>query len=297
MLLRLLLTVLLFAGLLSAQENNGDKTIKPELEHYSIDTTLIEMISDIYKENDMFLDIPPLPIFDELTDLENENVDQVFESVSEFNALINNDQKKLGSVEQSVKSSKDYDTCVTFMNNTECTFFRDKGDYSITIKQNFNPTSYNRYSVYWSGVFEGVDYGSMYLLQDRYIAFEDKGFSLLFYRSPSPEVYANQLWHTLDILIGGDETTIYTPWGTSSNQSIVFIDTDWDWDYTVDYNHPTSLSKTSLEGNTLTMSISAWSFNKEALFLFWLATWDFESHTGTWMSLDENGIVQNTGPM
>jgi len=282
MLFRLLLTVVLFAGLVSAQENNGDKIIKPELKHYSIDTTLIEMISDLSKENDMFLDIAPIPVFDELTDLDNENVNQIFESISEFNDLINNDQKKLGSVEQSVKSSKDYDTCETFMNNTECTFFRDKGDYSITVKQNFNPTSYNRYSIYCSGVFDGVDYGSMYLLQDQYMDFEGKGFSLLFYRSPSPEVYANQLWHTHDILVFDDESTIYTPWGTSSNREMVFIDTNYDWDYTVDYNHPFSLSKTSLKGNILTMLISTWSFNKEALYIFWLATWDFESHSGTW---------------
>ena len=127
MLLRILLTVVLFAGLVSAQENNGDKIIKPELKHYFNDTTLIEIFSDISKENKTFLDIAPLPIFDELTDLDNENVDQVLESVSEFNDLVNNDQKSLGSVEQSVKSSKDYDTCETDIVSTVCTYFRDKG--------------------------------------------------------------------------------------------------------------------------------------------------------------------------
>ena len=297
MLPKLLLIAVLFAGLLSAQENNGDKRTKSELENYSIDTTLIEMISDISKENDMFLDIAPIPVFDELTDLDNENVNQIFESISEFNDLINNDQKKLGSVEQSVKSSKDYDTCETFMNITECIFFRDKGEYSITIKQNINPTSYYRYGMYLSGVFDGVDYGSMYLLQDRYIDFEGKGFSLQFYRSPSPEVYANQLWHTHDIKVFDDESTIYTPWGTSSSRGLLFITIHYIWDYVVDYNRPTTLNKVSIDGNLITMSISAWSFNKEALYPFWLATWDFESHSGTWMHIDENGIVQNTGPM
>ena len=164
MLFRLLLIAVLFAGLLSAQENNGDKRTKSELENYSIDTTLIEMISDISKENDMFLDIAPIPIFDELTDLDNENVNQIFESISEFNDLINNDQKKLGAVEQSVKSSKDYDTCETDIVSTECTYFRDKGDYSITVKQEISARMYT-YAVYISGVFEGVDYGNMYLLQ------------------------------------------------------------------------------------------------------------------------------------
>ncbi len=61
MLLRILLTVVLFAGLVSAQENNGDKIIKPELKHYFNDTTLIEIFSDISKENKTFLDIAPLP--------------------------------------------------------------------------------------------------------------------------------------------------------------------------------------------------------------------------------------------
>ena len=134
MFFRLLLSFVLFIGLLSAQENNGDKTIKSALEHYLIDTTLIEILSDISKEYDTFLDIAPIPIFDELTDLDNENVDKVLESISEFNDLINKAQNTLGSVEQSVKSSKDYDTCETDIGLTECTYFRDKGDYSITVK-------------------------------------------------------------------------------------------------------------------------------------------------------------------
>ena len=67
--------------------------------------------------------------------MDNENVDQVLESVSEFNDLVNNDQKPLGSVEQSVKSSKDYDTCETDIVSTVCTYFRDKGNYSITVVQ------------------------------------------------------------------------------------------------------------------------------------------------------------------
>ncbi len=282
---------------MSAQENNEDIIIKPELEHYLNDTTLIEIFSSISKEHKTFLDIPPLPIFDELTDLDNENVDQVLESISEFNDLVNNGQKILGSVEKSVKSSKDYDTCKTFMNITECIFFRDKGEYSITIKQNINPTSYYRYGMYLSGVFDGVNYGSMYLLQDQYKDFEGKGFSLLFYQSPSPPECANQLWHTHEMLVFDDESTIYTPWGTSSNREMVFMTTHYMWDYVVDYNRPTSLNKMSLKGNILTLSISAWSFNKEALYPFWLATWDFESHSGTWVHIDENGIVQNTGPM
>ena len=307
MLFKLLLTVLLFAGLLSAQENNGDKISKSELEYYLSDTTLIEIFSDISKEYDTFLDIAPLPIFDELTDLDNENVNQVFESISKFNDLVNNDQKMLGSVEQPVKSSKDYDTCETFMNWTECTFFRDKGNYSIIVKQYINPTSYQTYSVYCSRVFEGVDslpgvfesldYDSMYLLQEQWIGFEGKGFTWHFYRPVFLPEFSNQLWHTHDILVIDDESTIYTPWGTSSNREMVFIDTDYAWDYTLNENIPTCVNKMTLSGNVLTMSISAWSYNKEGLFIFWLATWDFESHTGTWISLDENGIVQNTGPM
>ena len=102
MFFRLLLSFVLFIGLLSAQENNGDKTIKSALEHYLIDTTLIEILSDISKEYDTFLDIAPIPIFDELTDLDNENVDKVLESISEFNDLINKALNSLGSVELSV---------------------------------------------------------------------------------------------------------------------------------------------------------------------------------------------------
>ena len=298
MLLRLLLTVVLFAGLVSAQENNGDKIIKPELKHYSIDTTLIEIFSDISKENKTFFDIPPIPIFDELTDLDNDNVNQVLESIGAFNDLVNTDQKKLGSVEQSVKSSKDYDTCETDIVSTECTYFRDKGDYSITVKQEISARMYT-YAAYISGVFEGVDYGSMYLLQDQKITFEEKRFNWGFYRPASPPECANQIYHFIDIYHFDDETTICTPWGTSSNQEIVHKSTHFVC-YVVlgkKVHHPIRRHEMSIHGNELRLTIFNWSYKNEKLYLFWSGTWDWNSQSGTWISFDEDGMVKNTGPM
>ena len=226
MFFKLLLTVVLFAGLLSAQENNGEKIIKPELKHYLIDTTLIEIFSIISKEYDTFLDIAPIPIYDELTDLDNENVDQVFESIGRFNDLINNNQKILGSVEQSVISSRD---CETVVNYTECTYFIDKGDYSITVKQEITqyPLFTYTYKVYFSGVFEGVDYGSMYLLQDyNFMGEEDNYLSIWeFYQPPSPPWCANQPSLTILYLTDDDGSTTYTPWGTSSSRGSSTIQT------------------------------------------------------------------------
>ena len=300
MLPRLLLAVVLFAGLVSAQENNRDKTIKSELAQYSIDTTLIEIFSTISKEHKTFLDIPPLPIFDELTDLNNENVNQVLESVSEFNNLVNNGQKILGSVEQSIKSSKDYDTCETFMSNGECTYFRDKGDYSITVKQEFTHY-FNIYEVYISGVFEGVDYGNMYLLQHQsFVGTEGEFlFILEVYRPASPPECANERFYTLENIVYDDETTIYTPSGTISKQTISYTSTHY-----VCYpvfgkkdSHPMSSNKMTVDGNELVFVISNWSYKNKQLYHFWVGTWDFNSQSGTWISFDEDGMVKNTGPM
>ena len=298
MLPRLLLTVVLSAGLVSAQENDRDKIIKPELEQYFNDITLIEIFSDISKENKTFLDIAPLPIFDELTDLDNENVDQVLESVSRFNNLVNNDQKSLGSVEQSVKSSKDYDACETDIVSTVCTFFRDRGDYSITVKQEISARMYT-YEVYFSGIFEDVDYGSMYLLQDQAITLEEKRFNWNFYRPASPPECANQIFHSIDNYVFDDETTIYTPWGTSSNQEIVNNSTHYAC-YVVlgkKIHHPIKRNEMIIKGNILTLRISNWSYKNEQLYHFWVGTWDWESQSGTWISFDEDGMVKNTGPM
>ncbi len=300
MLLRLLLTAVLFAGLVSAQENNGDKTIKPGLEHYLNDTTLIEIFSSISKEHKTFLDIPPLPDFDELTDLDNENVNQVFESVSSFNELVNNGQKILGSVEQSVKSSKDYDTCETFMSNGECTYFRDKGDYSITVKQEFTHY-YNIYEVYISGVFEGVDYGNMYLLQHQsYMGKEEELlFILEIYLPASPPECANERFYTVEYIVYDDETTIYTPSGTIINQEISYTSTNYAC-YPVfgkKDSHPMSSDKMTVDGNELIFVISNWSYKNEELYPWWIATWDWNSRSGTWITFDEDGMVKNTGPM
>jgi len=53
----------------------------------------------------------------------------------------------------------------------------------------------------------------------------------------------------------------------------------------------------NIQGNKLTLKASKWSYNKEELYLRWVGTWDTESHTGNWISFDENGIPQNSGPM
>jgi len=277
MFFRLLLSFVLFTGFLSAQENNGDKTIKSGLEHYFSDTTLIEIFSTISKEYKTFLDIAPIPIFDELTDLDNENVDQVLESIRRFNDLVNN--------------------CETFMIYTECTYFRDKGDYSITVKQETTPTS-NTYEVYYSGVFEGVDYGSMYLLQHQsFIGKDDFIFIWEFYQPPSPPECTNQRRLTIQYITYDDGSTTYTPWGTSSSRVSSIQETLYAWDYTVNYNHPFDHGKMTIDGNELILQNFAWSYKNEELYLWWLGIWDFESHTGTWITFDEDGIVQNTGPM
>ena len=311
MLLRILLTVVLFAGLVSAQENNGDKIIKPELKHYFNDTTLIEIFSDISKENKTFLDIPPLPIFDELTDLDNENVDQVLESVSEFNELVNNGQKILRSVEQSVKSSKDYDTCETDIVSTVCTYFRDKGDHSITVVQEITPHWITYKEYYSRRVFEGVDSlppvlferldldYEMHLFRDQFMTRDGKRLLVQFYRPPSPPECAKERLFTVEKMIGDDESTIYTPWGTSSNQEIVYKSTFYHCLPVLGKkdSHPLSCNEMISKGNILTLRISNWSYKNEQLYHFWVGTWDWNSQSGTWISFDEDGMVKNTGPM
>ncbi len=308
MLFRLLLTVVLFAGLLSAQEDSGNKIIKPDLEHYLSDTTLIEIFSDISKKYDTFLDLPPIPIFDELTDLDNENVNQVLESSERFNELVKKAQNMLGSVELSVKSSKDYDTCETDIVSTVCTFFRDKGNYSIKVVQEITP-HWITFETYYSGVFNGVDslpvpvvfesldYDSIYLLHDQFITRDGKRIIWSFYRPVFLPEFSNQLWHTLEILVIDDESTIYTPWGTSSNGETVFIDTDYAWDYLKKNIYPSGSDKMIASGNELRFIISTWSYKNEQLYPFWVGIWDWNSQSGTWITFNEDGIVQNTGPM
>ncbi|RKY99190.1 MAG: hypothetical protein DRQ13_02800, partial [Ignavibacteriae bacterium] len=89
----------------------------------------------------------------------------------------------------------------------------------------------------------------------------------------------------------------YTPWGTSSNQVILYKSTDYEWDFLEKYNHPSGSSEMRTEGNKLTLRISNWSYKNEQLYHFWVGTWDWESQSGTWITFDEDGIPQNTGPM
>jgi len=259
-------------------------------------STLIDIFTTISNDSNTILDIAPIPVFDELANLDNEYVDQVLESISKFNDLLKNPMNISGSTEKSGRSSMDYDTCITFLNYTECTFFRDKGDYSITVKQEISPMI-NTYEVYFSGIFEGVDYGNMYLLQDQVMGNGGKVFSWEFYRPPSPPWFANQKSLTIQYNVFDNETTIYTPWGTFDNQESVIKTTNYMWDDTTGSYHPAVCNEMISKGNILQMKISTWSYKNEVLFYFWVATWDWESHSGTWITFDEDGIVQETGSL
>ena len=271
MLFRLLLIVVLFAGFLFAQEHNF------------YDATLIGIFSAISNEYTTILDIAPLPEFDELTHLDNENFNQGLESISRFNDILADYQSISQSVEDSGESCMDYDTCEIISNDyIKCTYFRDKGDYSITVIQEITPTYYT-YKVYCSGIFEGVDYGSMYLLQDQHISKCATYFVCEHYLLPSPPEHANQLSRSTEYCID-DGISIWKL-------------TTYSWDCVANYLHPFGRSEMILDGNTIGFTLYAWSFRDEELYPFWIGTWDFESLEGYWFSLDEDGILQETGPM
>lgn len=279
--------------ILNCSKDNNNEV---EIINNNSDSALVDLFTDISNNYNTVLEIAPIPIFDDLTNLNNEYVDQILESISKFNDLLKNPQDIPESIEKSSKLFLDYDTCVTSGNYTECTYFRDKGAYSITVKQEISPTYYT-YKVYFSGIFEGVDYGSMYLLQDQFMGFEGISFYWNFYRPPSPPEFANQKSLSITYLIQDDETTIYTPWGAVGSRASYLNITFYVWDYILDDNRPSSCNEMILDGNILNLKIWTWSYNKEELFCFWIANWDFESKTGTWASFDENGIPQNSGPM
>ena len=147
------------------------------------------------------------------------------------------------------------------------------------------------------GVFESLDYDSMYLLQDQIIHKDGKRFIWNFYRPVFLPEFSNQLWYTIEHYVNDDETTIYTPWGTSSNQEMVFMITHYVWDYVVDYNRPSYSNKMIASSNELRFIISSWSYKIEQLYPFWVGIWDWNSQSGTWIIFDEDGMVKNTGPM
>ena len=55
-------------------------------------TALLEIFQDISKDNPSMLDIAPIPVPDELLNMDNEYVKQVVASIEKFNDLIKNPQ-------------------------------------------------------------------------------------------------------------------------------------------------------------------------------------------------------------
>ena len=101
---------------------------------------------------------------------------------------------------------------------------------------------------------------------------DGKRYLMQYYRPPSPPECAKERRFTVEKMIGDDETTIYTPWGTSSNQEIVYMTTLYHCLPVLGKkdNHPLSCNEMISKGNMLTFRISAWSYKKNNYITFGL---------------------------
>jgi hypothetical protein len=286
----LLAAFFVFAG---CHKNNDTKPTN-EISHND-STALVEIFQDISNDNHTILDIPSIPVPDEFLNSGDAYIKQVAELIEMFNNFIKNPQNTDSTDLKSIEATSYTKHCETFGAFTECVFEQDHGAYKITIKQVLGPGG-TTYEVYYSGIYDGVDYGDMYEVQENIFSPDGKSFYLFVYKIPVPPESAGELQYTYSMQVL-DEMTIYTPWGEEHVRNVIYSNYIYQWDINKKESHINLGCQDIWEGNSLTMNLMYWSVAKEENYVGWVGTWDFEKLEGEWCSYDDDEMVIECGPM
>lgn len=259
-------------------------------------TALAEIFRDISKDYHTIMDIAPIPFPSEFLNSEDEYVKKVEELIENFNTLIKNPQNTDSLNQKSIEVTNNYTKhCETDGAITECIYEEDHGAYKITIEQYITPGGMT-YEVYYSGIYEGVDYGDMYEVQEYIFSPDGKSFFLLCYKAPVPPESAGELSYTFSMQVL-DEMTIYTPWGEEHVRNVLYTSYVYIWDNVKKENHISLGSLDAWNSNILNTTLFNWSIIKEEVYVNWIGTWDFENLEGEWCSYDDDQKVIDCGPM
>ena len=289
------LILLLFALLIIGCSKKKDVTPSNGISHND-STALYNIFKDISKDNPTMLDIAPIQLPDTLWNSENEGMKMIVETLKKFNELIKNPQNIPSTGHKSTVATDYTKNCETYGQTTICTFKEDHGDYQITIEQIIKPPDYIQYLVSYSGIYNGLDYGEDYLIQSHYQRMDGKSFNWILFRAPDPPESAGQpiMAYLMNV---EDEKTIYTPWGTELQRKVTFTSIVYYWDNIKKQNHEWVENILAFDGDTLQMTISSWSINKEKMYISWSATYDFNEMKGEWCAFDDDGIIIECGPI
>jgi len=284
-----LLLSLVFIG---CHKNNN--TVPSDISHND-STAVLEILQDISKDYHTILDIAPIPIPDEFLNSENEYLKQIVASIEQFNKLIKNPQNIDTTNHKSVEATTYTKHCETYGTTTECIYEEDHGAYHITTDMLYGP-EFIVISVYYSGIYEGVDYGEMYEIQEQILSRDCKYFSFTVYRAPVPPESAGEplFFFSMQVM---NEMSIYTPWGSENNLDVEYVSIIYLWDNFKKENHIEIMEDDRWIGNILGMTTFYWSLGKEEIYVSWTGAWNFDELTGSWCSYDDDGHIVDCGPL
>lgn len=258
-------------------------------------TALVEIFKDISKDNHTIIDIPPIPVPDVFLNSENKDMQEVADLIENFDSLIINPQNIDDPNYKSTASVNFTKNCETDGMFTECIFEEDHGEYKITVDQNIGPSG-TSLDVYYSGIYDGVDYGEMYEVQQYELAPNNKSIYIFIYKIPVPPESAGELAYSYSIE-ELDEKTIYTPWGEEYTRDMMYTSYIYIWDNVKKENHEEIGCQEKWEDNTLTSNLISWSAAKEEIYISWISTYDFNKLEGEWCSYDDDEHVKDCEPI
>jgi hypothetical protein len=284
------LIALFFSGCSKNNETKPSDNIS-----HNDSTALVEIFKDMSKDNHTIIDIPSIPVPDEFLNSGNEYLQEVAELIEKFNGLIINPQNIDDTDYKSTESVNFTKNCETDGMFTECIYEEDHGEYKITADQNIGPGG-TSLDIYYSGIYDGVDYGEMYEIEQYTISQDGKSMYIFIYKVPIPPESAGELafYYSIEEL---DEKTIYTPWGEEHSRDMMYTSYIYIWDNVKKENHENIGCQEKWEGSTLTSNLINWSAAKEEIYISWISTWDFDKLEGEWCSYDDDELVKDCGPM
>ena len=285
----ILFSAILFPGC-SKKDDPGNSNISQ-----NDSTALLGILEDISKSQPIMIDIAPIPIDQEMVNLNNDQIDQFLEMFKRLNNLIKNPQ----DIDQTGHKSAAYGTytknCETNGMFTECIYEEDHGEYKITVDMTTGPVSVS-VSVYYTGTYEGIFYGKMYEKQSYTAPLDGKSFIWIYYRDPVPIESAGEPLFS-NSMIYSDAWSVYTPWGNEHNLNVLTTCTNYIWDDLKKENHEELILTHEQEGKILKIISGVWSENLEEIYTQWVGTYNFKEHSGEWCSFDEDGEVKKCGDL
>jgi hypothetical protein len=301
--IHLLFIIILLTGLFNcSKDKNENPQANGPLTTQDGDTLMMDILNEIAGSENGFLDIQPIPVYEELYDYAETDTGLhiILDAISDFNDLIEHPGVLLGSSKKSAQSDNwENKGCESGGSVSVCLWELHGNGYIYRVEDSYEGITGSKVmTTYISGTRDGIFYGELgkvfYTISEWTTMFDDLQIGINIYFPPYREEVRNKVEFSYSY-IAGDSRTIYTPWsGKKIITNSMYLNAIYVYDEIYGY-HESLISAVQWNGSKLQTNNSAWCIAYEEARPSYSSTYDFENHEGAWCSFDCDGTPFGCG--